>query len=74
MSFAFCAYRAFSHDAMMAILVFQNNEMAAMLVSKQILKTRARVKFTPREKGRVIFTRARASLALLSLRKNGVYS
>ena len=59
---------------MMAILVFQNNEMAAMLVSKQILKTRARVKFTPSVKGGVIFTRARASLALLSLRKNGVYS
>ena len=36
---------------MVAILVFQNNEMAAMLVSKQILKTQARVKITPREKG-----------------------
>ena len=39
-------------------------------------ETRARVKITPREKWRhfargVIFTRARVSLALLSLRKNG---
>ena len=44
-------------------------------------ETRARVKITPREKSRhaacrlfsigVIFTRARVSLALLSLRKNG---
>ena len=84
MSFAFCAYRAFSHDVMMAILVFQNNEMAAMLVSKQILKTQARVKITPREKDetrrvspfsrRVFFTLARVSLGLLSLRKNGDYS
>ena len=37
-------------------------------------ETRARVKITPREKRRhavVIFMRARVSLALLSLRKNG---
>ena len=46
-------------------------------------ETRASVKITPREKRRhaaglfsrgVIFTRARVSLAVLSLRKNGDYS
>ena len=35
-------------------------------------ETRARMKITPREKRRgVIFTHARVSLALLSLRENG---
>ena len=38
----------------------------------RVSKTRARVKITPRFFSRgVIFTRARASLALLSLKKNG---
>ena len=37
-------------------------------------ETRARVKITHARKGGVIFTRARVSLALLSLRKNGDYS
>ena len=34
MTLAYAYYRVFSHDVMAAILVFQNNETVALLVSQ----------------------------------------